>query len=136
MDDATRYTLAREQAQRANADANVAYSAANVALIHARGMSGAAPSPQHDLDLAAAEAALATAAEEVRRTASDLYRVKGHISNPDHPLSMTFYCVKCKRQNSVALPFVSEIVMKNGKPAYTAECPFCDGRVFRIGHGF
>ena len=44
------------------------------------------------------------------------------------------YCVKCRERKDIK-EGISEITMKNGKPAMKAVCPKCGTKTFRIGKG-
>ncbi len=41
------------------------------------------------------------------------------------------YCMRCRVKREMKSP--KAIVMANGKPAQTGECPVCKTKMFRIG---
>lgn len=47
--------------------------------------------------------------------------------------SVKFYCVKCRAKVSIDSSKVTNITMKNGKPAMKSVCPTCGTKTFRIG---
>lgn len=45
-----------------------------------------------------------------------------------------FYCVKCRAKKEIT-EGITEVTLKNGKPAMKAVCPTCSTKTFRIGKG-